>query len=210
MKKTIGYKFLIDSMESSKGDCGTWELGVWKEHGNKLKMCDSGFHASPTCLDSLEYAYGNRWFIVEAKGRILHNKDKFVASRMRIVREIPNLKRIMVMFSILCAKRCLKRFEDKFPDDKRPRQAIEAAQAWLDNPTDANMSAAGSAALSVESAAGSAALSAGSAAWSAESAAGSAIKNKERRWQVRALDRLVKEGLRKARKTWKKGRELIQ
>ena len=53
-----------------------------------------------------------------------------------------------VLYTIKCAEACLPRFEEQFPHDKRPRQAIEAAKNWLENPTKENISAA----LSAESA----------------------------------------------------------
>ena len=40
-------------------------------------------------------------------------------------------KRGQVKFAILCAKAVLHIFEDKFPSDTRPREAIEAAESWL-------------------------------------------------------------------------------
>ena len=41
-----------------------------------------------------------------------------------------------VKLACLCAEHVLSIYESKYPDDKRPRLAIEAAQAWADNPTD--------------------------------------------------------------------------
>lgn len=41
-------------------------------------------------------------------------------------------------FAILCAKSVLHIFEEKYPEDKRPRAAIEAAEQYLANPTEEN------------------------------------------------------------------------
>ena len=38
-------------------------------------------------------------------------------------------------FAVWCARKALAVWEREFPEDKRPAQAIEAAQNWLDNPT---------------------------------------------------------------------------
>ena len=46
-------------------------------------------------------------------------------------------------FALACAGMVLDKFESKYPDDDRPRKAMEAAKAWLDNPTEANRSAVG-------------------------------------------------------------------
>ena len=168
MRTVKGYKFLTETLRSSNGDSGEWKLGEWKKHLGELEMCKSGFHGSPTPLTSLQYVYGPRWFRVEAKGRILHDSDKFTASEMRIVKELPT-KRIAVRFAIACARRALGRFEEKSPEDDRPRKAIEAAEAYLQNP-------------SPETA---------SAAWSAASAARSA----EEKWQSKTLQKIVDEEL---------------
>lgn len=91
-----------------------------------------------------------------------------------------------VQYSVYSAEIVIKEFEKVFPEDKRPRQAIEAAKAWLKAPTEENRSAAWSAAESAawsadaaRYAAWSASWSARSAAWSAESAARSAARSAE-------------------------------
>ena len=48
--------------------------------------------------------------------------------------------------AIQCAERVLFIFEEKFPDDKRPRKAIEAAKVYLANPTEENKKATAAAA----------------------------------------------------------------
>ena len=84
-----------------------------------------------------------------------------------------------VSYAIFAAEQCLSRWEKKYPKDRRPRKAIEAAKKCLKNPSKKNKDAARSAesaAWSAESAAWSArsARSVESAARSAESAARSA------------------------------------
>ncbi len=44
--------------------------------------------------------------------------------------------------AIVCAEHVLSIFEKKYPNDNRPRKAIEAAQAWLLNPTEGTHRAA--------------------------------------------------------------------
>ncbi len=81
-------------------------------------------------------------------------------------------KKQRVMYSVYSARSVLENFEKKYPDDDRPRKAIEAAEAYIKNPcADSAYSAASSAA---DSAANSAADSADSAARSAYSATYSA------------------------------------
>ena len=85
------------------------------------------------------------------------------------------------MYACFAARQTLKNHTKMFPGDNRAQAAIEAAEKWAAEPTEAAASAAESAASAAwsaasaaESAADSAAWSAASAAWSAESAAESA------------------------------------
>ena len=176
-KKIIGYKFVKQDMTSKEGN-HKWQIGKWYTHNGELRLCDSGFHACRTPSQSLGYVYGDRWFKVEARGKIVEKKgDKFVASEMRLVSKLP-IKPTLPLFAVACAKRCLPRYEKKYPDDNCPRKAIEAAENYIRKPTTKNMvaaesaarSAARSTAESARSAARSTAESAQSAAWSAQSA----------------------------------------
>ena len=51
-------------------------------------------------------------------------------------------KTTWVRIAVACAEAVLGVFEKKYPLDSRPRQAIEAAKAWLANPTSAAAHAA--------------------------------------------------------------------
>ena len=84
-------------------------------------------------------------------------------------------KKQNVEIAIFSASEVLSIFEDKYPDDKRPRKAIEAAQKWLDDPTDKNASASASASASAYAASASAsAYASASASASAYAASASA------------------------------------
>jgi hypothetical protein len=125
-----GYKWLKDDMRSANGCEPPWEIGVWKKTEEPLVMCSVGYHASENPVHSLKYKCGNRLFIVEADGTLIKDEDKFVASEMRIVQELP-AKEIIIQFALACAKNCLFRFEGLYPDDPRPRQAIEAVEKYI-------------------------------------------------------------------------------
>ena len=150
-KTTLGYKFITSAMKSYNGN-QTWELGKWYKHDGKLELCESGFHACEKPLDSLEYVYGDRWFMVEARGDMLKGDDKFVAQEMRLVKEI-DIKSVAVRFAMYAAQSCLENYEKRYPNDKRPRAAIEAAEKYIDNPTEENQSAASAAQSAARSAA---------------------------------------------------------
>ena len=88
---------------------------------------------------------------------------------------------IAIEFTCRCAEHTLPNFESVYPDDKRPRQAIEAARRYLTDKSESARSAARSAWLAAES-----------AAWSAaESAAESAARSAEKQWQIGQLMELM-------------------
>ena len=49
-------------------------------------------------------------------------------------------KPLSVFLAVQFAEKALPIWEGKYPDDIRPRRAIEAAREWLDDPSDANQS----------------------------------------------------------------------
>ena len=177
MKTIQGFKFIKENMFSKNGN-HLWKLGEWYKFDGKIEICEQGFHACKKPLDSLEYVYGDKWFVVEAKGKIINGDDKFVASEMRLVKEI-DINKIVKRFAIWCAKDCLINYEKEYPNDKRPFEAIKAAEDYLDGKIDIKE-------LNDKI---SAAWSARSAAWSARSAAESAAKKR----QNKELLRLIKE-----------------
>jgi len=206
-----GYRFVTDDLTSEHGNI-KWKIGKWQklENDEPLELCSNGFHASQKPIDSINYVFGSRWFICEAKGEILKDTDKFCAREMRIVREIP--KRVIQEFAIDCAYHVLHIFENQYPKDKRPRLAIEAARQYLKYPTqekldklhaagdaawDAARAAAWAAAGAADwAAAGDAArAAAGDAAWAAAGAAARAAAGAaERKWQNRHLLNLIRRG----------------
>jgi hypothetical protein len=118
-------------------------------------------------------------------------------------------KPVAVKFACLCAERVLPIFEKKYPDDKRPRAALEAALKWLAEPTEANRQAANAAAAHAADAAAAYAANAhaadaaayaadAAAADAADDAAYAAARNSERKWQANQLRRLVRNPFRKS------------
>ena len=185
MKVIKGYRFVNGNLKSKHGKV-KWELGKWNklDNGEPLQLCQNGFHASQRPIDSLNYIFGTRWFECEARGEILKDIDKFCATEMRLVREIPT--KVIRQFAIDCAWRVLHIFEEKYPDDKRPRKALEAAQVYLNNPTKVNKD---------KLAAARAAWAAGDAAWAAGAAARAAwaAGDAEIKWQNKHLINLIRK-----------------
>ena len=174
-----GYRFVTDALKSERGDT-QWMIGKWQKRKGELSLCCNGFHASQKPIDSLSYIFGTRWFECEARGQILKDTDKFCASEMRIVKEIPN--KVIQQFAIDCAWRVLHIFEEGYPDDKRPRQALEAVRAYLKFPTQENLDKLTAACDAARAAACDA----------ARAAASDAARAAEQKWQNRHLQNLIR------------------
>ena len=174
------YKFLREGLKSNSGEL-TWKLNEW-QHEDNINICNKGLHCSKEIGEAFSFVQGEILALVEVKGKHQSEEDKEVWSDMRIIKAWKWQKKDSVAISIFAAELCLENFDKVFPQDKRPREAIDAAKVWLENMTEENRlradaaeSAAESAARSARSAAESAARSAAeSAARSARSAAESA------------------------------------
>jgi len=93
---------------------------------------------------------GFKWWVKNCEGldtteqiRKLSNSRNDWANWL-IVR-VMNYKQY-VSYAVFAAEQVIDIFEDKFPEDKRPRKALEAAKRCIDNPTKENKSAAAAAA----------------------------------------------------------------
>jgi len=198
------YKFLRlkrKKIVSGYNEKFKWEIGKCYKADGELHMCNNGFHCSVKPLDAMGYVAGEILAIVEVEGKSLKQSDKECWSEMRIKNAYRWTKKDSVALSIYSAELVLTNFEKIYPDDDRPRKALEAAKKVLKNDNKKNRSAAESAGSAAESAAESAAWSAArsaesaaeSAAWSAArsaGSAGSAILNKINKWIVKHIKEL--------------------
>jgi len=156
------YKFLRTGLKSESGN-EKWTLNKWKQINGELEICKRGFHCSRTPYQAFSFVQGEVLAIVETRGKSIIQDDKECWSGMRIVKAYSWTKKDSVAFAIYAAELVLPIFEKEYPDDKRPREAIEAAKAVLKNDNEKTRDAASAAASAVWSAA-----SAWSAAWGAE------------------------------------------
>jgi hypothetical protein len=180
MEKTIqGYKFIQEDMTSRSGD-HKWVVGKWYKE-DEIELCKKGFHACVEPRQALEYVYGGKFFLVEARGKILHDEgNKFVASEMRLVKELP-IDKIFKPFAIWCAKQCLSNYEKEYPNDKRVSDCIQGAEDYLDGKISLDkLNELISAARSVAGSAVWSAWSAAESAWSAAESARSAVESAAR------------------------------
>jgi hypothetical protein len=127
--KTL-YKFLRTGLKSEHGN-HTWEIGKWYEVQGEVVPCYNGFHGSVEPLDALHYVKGEILAIVEVDGYHVSENDKQAWQKMRIVDARVWDKRDSVALAVFCAQMVLAIFESRYPQDKRPRKAIEAAAKWI-------------------------------------------------------------------------------
>ena len=185
------YKFLRligNKIVSGYNNDFVWEVGKSYKIKGKLSMCNNGFHCSGKPLDALGYVAGEILAEVEVSGKSIIQSDKQCWQEMKIIKAYSWTKKDSVVLAIYSAELVLANYEKEYPNDKRPRKAIQAAKKVLKNDNEKNRSAAWSAARSARSAARPAAESAAWSAWSAAWSARSAwsAQNKE-------LLRLIKE-----------------
>ena len=140
------YKFLRANLKSDNGTNRDWEIGTWRKEDD-IDICNKGFHSSKTPLQSLGYVKGEIIAEVEVRGESIIQDDKECWSEMCIVKAWHWTKEDSVSLAIFCAEQVLDIFEKKYPNDDRPRKAIEVAKAWLASPTKENAYAAANAAV---------------------------------------------------------------
>ncbi|MEK7180307.1 MAG: putative immunity protein [Patescibacteria group bacterium] len=198
MKKQLRWKFLREGMKSDNGNI-VWKMNRWVHHDGKLDMCHTGLHCSLYPDQAFQYVSGEILAQVEIKGQSIIQNDKECWSDMKIVKVWKWQKKDSVALAIYAAEQVIDIYEKEYPNDDRPRKAIEAAKAYLKDPTQKNMVAAGEAARAAGEAAraaGEAARAAGWAAGEAARAAGeaarAAIVKNIRSWMLRRIKKLEK------------------
>jgi len=165
---------------------GKWHLPTGKRPGKwmpptrgDLALCSNGYHAC--CKKDLVDWLDDRIFEVAFRGEVIRGDNKVVGREARLVRELHWDAKIARLFACDCAERVLPLFEARFPDDKRPRNAIETARRFVNRVTARDrLAAAWDAAQAAAWAAWAAARAAAWAAWTARAAAGEAA------WDARA------------------------
>jgi hypothetical protein len=166
----IYYKWLKpDRTTTYQGVKWPKRVGVWTPDAKPV-FCQSGWHLA-THQGIAEYARtGAVLWIAEGRGASVAADDKVAFSSARLVSQVGTLTRVIaVQWAAECARRVLKHYEDRYPEDKRPREAIQAALKWAKDPTEANRAAA-NAAYVAAAAAAAAAYAADAAAYAADAA----------------------------------------
>jgi len=172
-----------------------FKLNTWHKTKGELAICKNGFHASKNIIDAMCYVDCGYVAKVEVKGKSIKQYDKECWDEMRVLQWKKWTKKDSVALAIFAAELVIDNYEKEYPNDTRPREAIEAAKMVLKSDTTKNRSAAWNAASAANvawsarnatSAAWSAwnAASAANAAWSAACAANAAWSA----WNVRNAD----------------------
>jgi hypothetical protein len=121
------------------------------------KLCASGWHLATHQGIAEHVRTGAVLWIAEGRGASVAADDKVAFSSARLVSQVGTLTQVIaVQWAAECARRVLKHYEDRYPEDKRPREAIQAALKWAKDPTEANRAAAYNAANAAHNAANAA------------------------------------------------------
>jgi len=149
------YKFLRlknKQIVSGYNEDFIWKIGKWYETKGNLEMCQTGFHCSEKIFDAFQYVQGEIFAEVEINGKNLKQTDKQCWQKMKIIKAYKWTKKDSLKLAIFSAESVIDIYEKKYPDDDRPRKAIEAAKKVLQKDTKANRAAAGAAAWAARAA----------------------------------------------------------
>ena len=143
---------------------GTIPLRRWTRRVDQLEPCASGWHAC-RWEDAIHHIATELW-VCELDGEIVEGPDKVVANRLKLLNRVNTINdRTLRLFAADCAERVLPIFEAAYPNDDRPRQAIEVARRYANgDATSAHLAAAAWAAWAAADSADAAADSADAAA----------------------------------------------
>jgi len=177
--------------------------GKWLPAITDPETCRRGYHVV-TAAHLREHwgRIGSVLYVAEARGEIVTDTDKLACEQIRLVNRVGTLTQdVLVTFAADCAARVLPLFEARFPDDDRPRKAIEAARSGDADAADAAYAAADAARAAYAANAAYAAYAAAYAARAADAAvyaaraadAAYAANAKESAWQGRHLLALLRK-----------------
>ncbi len=134
MKNQLRYKFLRTGLRSNSGNL-TWKKGAWVHQDGTLSICHRGLHCSKDINQAFGFVQGEILAQVEVKGQSIIEDNKECWSDMRIVKAWKWEKKDSVSLAIYAAELVIDIYEKKYPNDDRPRRAIEAAKAYLKKPS---------------------------------------------------------------------------
>jgi hypothetical protein len=133
-QKTTFYKVLaVDGVSPQHGGSGKWFLpkgkraGKWMPKIDNIKPCQRGYHF--VMLSQLPQWLGPTLYELEVRGEVINLSDKSVAQQARLIRKVDTWNdKTLRLFAADCAEHVLGLYESKYPNDTRPRNAIQAAR----------------------------------------------------------------------------------
>ena len=151
-------------------DKSEWIVGEYRKNPYTVKKECKGLNCSTHIGDAMEYVNCEVLAKVKIRGTAITGDTKITAQEMKIVKAWRWTKIDSVEMAIYAAELVIDHYEKEYPNDKRPRQAIEAAKAYLANPTNANAYAAANAAANAANAAANAYAATNAAYYAANAA----------------------------------------
>jgi Immunity protein Imm5 len=194
------YKVLgADGVSPYHGGSGKWfvpkgkRAGKWMPAITNIEPCARGYHF--ITLAQLPQWIGPTLYEVEVRGAIIHQSDKSVAEQARLIRRVQTWNdKTRRLFAADCAEHVLELYEKRYPNDNRPRAALQAARDFASGKITlnelnaaANAAAAAAAAYAAYYAANAAAAAAAYYAANAAAADAAANAAAERQWQLERL-----------------------
>ena len=187
MKKKTVYKLLNADGSPSNGGRGViYSLpdgrkpGEWMPPIADISLCCRGYHAAE--IKHLLNWRGSVLCKAEVRGAVIEADDKLVASEIRLISVVKGWnEKNLRLFAADCADHVLPIFEKKYPEDKRPREAIKAARAF----------ARGEISFEILNKAAYAAAYAAADAAAAAAANSAAARKKEKAWQLTRLKKYL-------------------
>jgi hypothetical protein len=126
------WKSMLCGLKSSY-DKSQWTIGEWRELPSATELC-AGFNASVRIIDAMSYVNMEILAKVSVDGQSVIGDDKQTWQRMRVVAAWEWPKEESVKLAIFSAELVIGMYGEKYPNDNRPRKAIEAAREYLKNP----------------------------------------------------------------------------
>ena len=165
--KSLKYR---DNKIVSDYDQSEWTVGEYRKNAYPVvKECE-GLNCCRHIGDAMGYVECEVLAEVVVRGKVIAGEDKITAQEMKILRAWKWSKIDSVELAIYTAELVIGYYEENYPNDKRPREAIEAAKAYVKDPAYASAYAASAYAAY----AASAAYAAYDAAYAASAASASA------------------------------------
>lgn len=116
-----------------------------------MKITKTWLKNRDACVDGYEWFLAQKTTDFETLFHLAMKAGRYPDINWVITKKMNKKQR--VQYAIYSAELVLKNFESKYPNDDRPRKAIEVAKEYLNHPSESARSAASSAAWSAERAA---------------------------------------------------------